>query len=51
MFLVMSHSQTTVVYSSDYLLWFLNSHHYFDYVDYMGLKQPEDDNIMMLAKV
>ncbi|XP_023339426.1 mitochondrial GTPase 1 [Eurytemora carolleeae] len=37
-------------YICDYLLWFLNSHHYFDYVDYMGLKQPEDDNIMMLAK-
>jgi len=37
-------------YICDYLLWYLNKHHYFDYVQYMGLRQPEDDVRIMLAK-
>jgi len=35
---------------ADYLLWYLNCHHKFDYVDYMGLSQPEDDIYVMLTK-
>lgn len=35
---------------SDYLLWWLNKHHIFEYVEYMGLDQPEDDVKVMLAK-
>lgn len=35
---------------SDYLLWWLNLHHRFEYVEYMGLSQPEDDCKIMLAK-
>jgi len=34
----------------DYLLYWLNIHHCFDYVEAMGLKQPEDDGSLMLAK-
>ena len=34
----------------DYLLFWLNSHHCFDYVERMGLEQPEDDGMVMLAK-
>jgi len=37
-------------YICDYLLWYLNQHHHFDYVEYMGLKQPEDNSKIMLAK-
>jgi len=35
---------------SDYLLWWLNSHSNFSYVEYMGLKEPEDIGYIMLAK-
>ena len=34
----------------DYLMYWLNNHHYFEYVEAMGLKQPEDDGTLMLAK-
>ena len=34
----------------DYLLYWLNIHNYFDYVDIMGLSGPEDDGTIMLAK-
>ena len=34
----------------DFLLHWLNTHHYFQYVDLMGLDQPEDDGTIMLAK-
>jgi len=35
---------------SDYLLWWLNSHSNFSYVEHMGLKEPEDLGYIMLAK-
>ena len=34
----------------DYLLYWLNTHHCFNYVELMGLQQPEDDGAIMLAK-
>ena len=34
----------------DYLLHWLNIHHCFQYVELMGLEQPEDDGTIMLAK-
>jgi len=34
----------------DYLLFWLNIHQCFDYVELMGLEQPEDDGTIMLAK-
>nr|ALS04218.1 mitochondrial GTPase 1 [Acartia pacifica] len=34
----------------DYILWYLNKSHEFGYVDYLGLKQPEDDHLLMLTK-
>ena len=34
----------------DYLLFWLNLHHHFDYVELMGLQQPEDHAAVMLAK-
>ncbi len=40
-----------LTYFSDYLLWWLNLHHRFEYVEYMKLSQPEDDCKIMLAKV
>lgn len=38
------------LYICDYLLWYLNTHHHFDYVEYMGLSAPEEDCNLMLAK-
>jgi len=38
------------LYICDYLLWYLNTHHHFDYVEYMGLTEPEQDCHLMLAK-
>lgn len=35
----------------DYLLWYMNLHHQFDYVDYMELDQPEDDVMVLLSKI
>ena len=35
---------------TDYLLFWLNTHACFDYVELMGLEQPEDDGTVMLAK-
>jgi len=37
-------------YICDYLLWYLNRHNLFSYVDFMGLSEPEDDVTIMLAK-
>ena len=34
----------------DYLLHWLNIHHCFQYVELMGLEEPEDDGTIMLAK-
>jgi len=34
----------------DYILYWLNTHHCFQYVELMGLEQPEDDGTIMLAK-
>ena len=34
----------------DYILHWLNTHHCFQYVELMGLDQPEDDGTIMLAK-
>ena len=34
----------------DYLLFWLNNHHCFDYVERMGLDTPEDNGAVMLAK-
>jgi len=38
------------LYISDYLLWYLNTHHQFDYVNFMRLEQPEDNHLLMLGK-
>ena len=35
----------------DYLLWYFNTHGHFEYIDYMGLNEPEENCNMMLAKV
>ena len=35
---------------ADYLLWMLNSHENFSYVEHMGLEGPEDEGTIMLAK-
>ena len=35
---------------ADYLLWMLNSHENFSYVEHMGLEEPEDEGTIMLAK-
>ena len=35
----------------DYLLWYFNTHDHFEYIDYMGLNEPEENCNMMLAKV
>jgi len=37
-------------YICDYLLWYLNRHEHFDYVEQMNLDRPEDDVNIMLAK-
>jgi len=38
------------LYISDYLLWYLNTHHQFDYVHFMKLEQPEENSLIMLGK-
>lgn len=38
------------LYICDYLLWYLNTHSHFDYVEFMGLEQPEENCNLMLAK-
>ena len=35
---------------SDYLLWWLNKHEMFGYVDYMSIEEPVDDIKVMLAQ-
>jgi len=35
---------------ADYMLWWLNRHHNFSYVDYMGLEEPVDNGKIMLAR-
>jgi len=37
-------------YITDYILYWLNTNHMFDYVKLMGLDEPEDDGSIMLAK-
>jgi len=37
-------------YITDYILYWLNINHKFEYVELMGLDQPEDDGSIMLAK-
>eukprot|EP00088_Acartia_fossae_P019649 TRINITY_DN21480_c0_g1_i4.p1 TRINITY_DN21480_c0_g1~~TRINITY_DN21480_c0_g1_i4.p1 ORF type:complete len:331 (+),score=37.08 TRINITY_DN21480_c0_g1_i4:60-1052(+) len=38
-------------YICDYLLWYLNAHGHFDYVDHFKLEKPIDDSYTLLGKI